>query len=555
MAIDLFSAKQLISVDDHVRRARNSWRLMFFLLFGLSGLTFSLMLRYTPSLSMIAWIFYWVGMLAIFYNPRYGVYLIIFLTLIGDTLLLYWYPFVKNFSSAESIMYAGRAVNFSPLETYLVVVLVSWFGRMFMERRFRFYTGPLFWPAISFIFFITVALVYGILRRGVLNIALWEVRGIYYLPIMLIIVSNLIETRDQVNKLVWCIALSLSLKGIAGIFYIATQLNWDIGSVESIAQHPMSIQFNAFFFLVILAWFYHDSALKRLVFTFFTPIVFFSFFANHRRAGFLTLIIGIGIIGAMLYRENRKLFFTVVPVGLFIFLVYLAIFWNSTGSAALVATSVRSVIGQPTERDKASNVYRDLEDLNTIFNIRKSPLTGLGFGNKFIIVAPMPDISFFEWWEYITHNSIMWIWMDAGIGAFLSMLMLTGMTMIVGGRAVWTSPKGPMRGVVLAATLYVLTHFIFAYADMSWEGISLTFVGAMMGLVNSFDLIIARPLPAQVKRWPWVPDIDLPPSKRWPWIPDQGVLPAYQLPKQMVPVTLLQRASQANRAAAHVVKM
>jgi len=167
----------------------------------------------------------------------------------------------------------------------------------------------------------------------------------------------------------------------------------------------------------------------------------------------------------------------------------------------------------------------------------------------------MPDISFFEWWEYITHNSIMWVWMDAGIGAFLSMLMLTGMTMIVGGRAVWNTPKGPMRGVVLAATLYVLTHFIFAYADMSWEGISLTFVGAMMGLVNSFDLIIARPLPAQVKRWPWVPDIDLPPSKRWPWIPDQGVLPAYQLPKQMVPVTLLQRASQANRAAAHVVKM
>jgi hypothetical protein len=233
----------------------------------------------------------------------------------------------------------------------------------------------------------------------------------------------------------------------------------------------------------------------------------------------------------MLYRENRKLFFKLAPTGLTIFLLYLAAFWNNTGSIGIIARAVRSVVGQPTARDAASNVYRDLENINSMFNIKSSPIFGIGFGNKFHIVAPMPDISFFTLWEYITHNSIMWIWMEAGVGAFFSMLLLTGMAMIVGGRAVWNMPYGPLRGVALTATLYVFMHFTYAYADMSWDGISMTFIGTMMGLINSMEVIAARPLPDQIKRWPWVPDTTAPAEKRWPWMLNKGVPPPYRQPK------------------------
>jgi hypothetical protein len=103
--------------------------------------------------------------------------------------------------------------------------------------------------------------------------------------------------------------------------------------------------------------------------------------------------------------------------------------------------------------------------------------------------------------------------------------------MIDGGRAVWNMPYGPLRGVALTATLYVFMHFTYAYADMSWEGISMTFVGLMMGLINSLEVIAARPLSAQVKRWPWVPDIERAPKKRWPWMLNKGVPPPYRQPK------------------------
>ncbi|NNJ11090.1 O-antigen ligase family protein [Chloroflexales bacterium ZM16-3] len=451
-------------------------------------------------------------------------------------------------------MFLSRAVNFSPLESYIIFTFGAWMGRMIMERRFRFYMGTLFWPALIFAFFITVGMGYGILRGGAFKIALMEVRPMYYIPLMLILTSNLIETRLQVNRLMWIMALAIAYKGIAGVIYVATVLQWDIGSVEQIGEHAMSIHFNAFFIFAIIAWFYHDSVLKRLIFPVLTPFLFYSFLANHRRAGFLTLGLGIAIILTMLYRENRKLFFTLAPTGLVIFLVYLAAFWNNTGSIGIIARAVRSVVGQPTARDAASNVYRDLENVNTMFNINRSPIFGIGFGNKFIIVAPMPDISFFTFWEYITHNSIMWIWMEAGVGAFFSLLLMTGMTMIVGGRAVWNMPYGPLRGVALTATLYIFMHFTYGYADMSWEGISLTFVGTMMGLINSLEVIAARPLPIQVKRWPWVPDADATAEKRWPWLPDHGVLPPYCQPNvapMPVPAYRVAQAARAAERAAH----
>jgi hypothetical protein len=93
---------------------------------------------------------------------------------------------------------------------------------------------------------------------------------------------------------------------------------------------------------------------------------------------------------------------------------------------------------------------------------------------------------------------------------------------------------------------------------MSWEGISMTFVGTMMGLINSLEVIAARPLPAQIKRWPWVPDSTARPDKRWPWMLDKGVPPPYRQPKAWpVPIpayriTRLARAELAAQRAADI---
>ena len=142
----------------------------------------------------------------------------------------------------------------------------------------------------------------------------------------------------------------------------------------------------------------------------------------------------------------------------------------------------------------------------TGYTIRKTPLTGVGFGQKFYIIAPLPDISFFAWWEYITHNSVIWFWMKTGGGGFFMMAFLVSFALMRGARVIWRAPGGWMGVAALLASLYLVMHFVYAYVDMSWETQSLLYVGLMLGLINSLERIIAEPVRVPPKRWPWQPE-------------------------------------------------
>ena len=507
---------EAITASAQARRADRGWWLQFIGLLGITGLSGWLLLNQGAGFAALGWCAFVLGALAIVYQPRYGVYLILGLTLVGDSLLDPWYPFVKNLSSAESLLYLGRATSFSPAEIYMALTLIAWLGRAAMQRKLKGYRGALFWPALSFAAFITFGLVYGLLRHGNPTVALWEVRSIYYLPIMLILTSNLLETRRHVNVLIWTIILALFLDGLSGAWFVAAVLKFDISSLEAIAEHSDSIHLNTLFVLTIAVWMFRGSRAKRLVLPLMLPIVLISYIANQRRAAFITLAVALLVIAIVLYRTNRKAFWMNVPTASAVFLVYLAIFWNSSsGGISGPARAIRSVVA-PVQgsRNDASNVYRVTENINTKFTIKTAPLTGIGFGNKFSIIVPMPDISFFIWWEYITHNSIMWIWMQTGLGGFVSMLFLVGLAVIVGARALFRMPGGDLSAAALMATLYIVMHCIYAYVDMSWEGQSMIYVGVMMGLINGLERIVARPVPRARKRWAWQRDLTPAPELR-----------------------------------------
>jgi hypothetical protein len=143
-------------------------------------------------------------------------------------------------------------------------------------------------------------------------------------------------------------------------------------------------------------------------------------------------------------------------------------------------------------RDQASDVYRIIENYNILFTIRSSPLTGIGFGQMFYMVISLPDISFFVWYRYITHNSIGWIWMKTGVGGFISMLFLVGLSIMAGVRVLFRVEDRMIKAVVLTSTLYILMHFIFAYVDMSWDNQSMTYIGTAMGLISCAEAVACR---------------------------------------------------------------
>lgn len=514
----LYPLKQLNenSAQGRLTRAKFSNMTWQMALMGLMGFFGLVLYKFGPSFSVIAWMVYFLGVLSIFYEPRFGIYLIVFFGLVGDSGVMPWFPFVKNFSSRETLLYLHDAVIIGPLDTYLIITGISWLGRGMIQRRYSFYASSMLWPAIAFLVFIISGLVYGLGTGGDVTIALWESRPIFYLIMMIVLTSNLLEKREHYSWVMWSAMSAIIVESLHGLYVFVTEANADFSMFDQSFDHTASIHFNTFIVFVVAAWIFRASIYKRMALTAFLPFVGIIYIAMQRRAAFLTLAIAFVLLSIFLLRESRVAFGLIIPpLAVFAF-IYIIIFWNNTGALGLPAQAVKSVIAedQAGAEDQSSNLYRLLENANISFTIHSSPLMGIGFGQKFYVVYPMPDISFFEWWEYFPHNSIMWIWLKMGFGGFFAMIFLVGYAIMTGVRASWRLPSGDLSSVTLTATLYILMHFVFAYADISWDAQSMLYVGTMMGIIGSVEHVMEKPVPISNKRWYWQKDADPVPGLR-----------------------------------------
>jgi hypothetical protein len=485
--------------------ARLIW---FFLILVLTGTAAFLIEGQQPDLALIAWFFYLLGAGFILYQPRYGIYLVVFFALLGDATLTPWYPFVKNFSSRESIFFLSDKLIISPLEAYIILTFVSWLLHMLGQKRVKFYSGPLFLPAFVFLFFVVFGLVYGIYRGGDTNIALWEVRPIVYLLLMLFLASNLFERREHPIKLFWFAMGALFLEGLIGSYSYLFVLKGDLSDINALTQHSVAIHINSAFIFAMGLWLYRSSKEKRLAMLIAMPGLMLTYIAAQRRAGFLTLGIALVFVFIILFMEHRRVFWVITPPLILIGMVYMAVFWNHSGALGMPANAFKSVFfaEQASERDLSSNLYRVAENLNLTFTIDQTPLTGIGFGQKYYVIIPMADISFFSWWQYLPHNSIMWVWLKTGVFGFIAFLYLIGFSLQLSATTLMRLPRNELSAVVLSGSLYIMMHFAFAYVDISWDARSMVYLGSIMGIINALPKIMTDPLPAKKRRWPWQPE-------------------------------------------------
>jgi O-antigen ligase len=491
-----------VSAQQHY--ARRHLVLWYLGALGVAALLCVTLVLLGPSPAAIAWIILITVLAIALYNPRYGLYALCGFSMMQDGVLAPWYPFMRNFSSAESLLFVHDAAIINPAEVLMGMIVVSWLGRVIITRKYEFFAGALFLPAAAFLGFATLGFFYGMSQGGDLTIALWTYRPMLYLPLSIVLIGNLIRTRTHVRQLLWCVMIALAISGFQGFLFVANELQWRILSVLEIADHSYSIHLNSAYVLLVALVYFRGSPRMRWFLIVTIPFMLVGYIANQRRAGYVAIAVAFLVLGILSQWFNRRLFWSIVPPLLVLFIIYVGIFWNSTSPVAAVAQQVRTIVA-PVEgsEEESSNLYRELENVNILYTIQQSPLTGVGMGRKFLIIAPMPDISFFIWWEYFTHNSILWMWMQAGVGGFLSMLMLIGTAISLGIRNIFRAPQGDMRAIAYLTVGYVLMHFTFAYVDMSWGGESLVYLGMMLGLINAFERIIAEPVPLPEQRWPW----------------------------------------------------
>jgi hypothetical protein len=83
----------------------------------------------------------------------------------------------------------------------------------------------------------------------------------------------------------------------------------------------------------------------------------------------------------ILFIQNRRLFWALVPPALLIACVYTAVYWNHSGTLAEPVKALKSVIApnQVDYADQSSNLYRLMENVNLSYTIHHSPILGVGW--------------------------------------------------------------------------------------------------------------------------------------------------------------------------------
>ncbi len=126
--------------------------------------------------------------------------------MVGDTVTVPWYPFTKNLSSRESILFIADGLTINPLE----IIILAHRAVVDPAHARRSPTGSckrgVMWkPMMVFTGFVFLGLVYGLSRGGHdTTVAVWEIRPLLYLPILYVLITNLLTTARQYERLFMC---------------------------------------------------------------------------------------------------------------------------------------------------------------------------------------------------------------------------------------------------------------------------------------------------------------------------------------------------------------
>lgn len=471
---DLTVTPSLLAIGDVARQRRRQRFQDRFLFAGFGVFTLITALIAHTSFKTgfsLAFLALMLSCLAAVVRPVIGVHLIIFWSLIGDIQTMEWWPMTKNMSSRESMFFVSDGFSITPLEVLLGITFVSLLLRVVIDRSWHFRKGGMLVPVLAFGTMVMVGFGLGFLRGGNRTVAIMEARPLVYIVVLYVLISTLFTTRNHYRIAFALALLAISIQSIFALKYWRSLTALERELREGLNEHTAAVGMNILFLGLIGIIMFKGTRWKKWVLVAMLPTVLYAYLLSQRRAAMIALFAGVIVLLGVLYYRDRRLFWRFTPTALVLGALYVAATWNLQGPAGLPATAVKTVFfpGQLPASDQASDLYREVEAYNLWFTIRSSPLTGFGFGHRFLVIRRLPDISFFQFWQYLPHNSILWIWIKMGYLGFVAMLYMFGRVVLLGARSVIRIRSADDAVMVTAAIGYVVMFVVFAYVDIGWD--------------------------------------------------------------------------------------
>ncbi len=431
------------------------------------------------------------------YRFDWGFLIIVGLVLISDSYLMPGNFYLETINQSMLVLKKpnpGVGV-LTPLEMHVLLLLLVWIVVGVTKRNFNVDSVPNKFVAILFFVSLIGSCLYGISRGGDVLMAIWEIRALPFLVLLLFFVPQVIKTKEQVHSLVWVCILTIAFKAFQAIEGFA-ELGFEFGEVRTLTNHEDAVFFVLLFLLLAAFYLFGGETSQRRWLAWLSIPILFGFYLANRRAAYASFAVSVIAFYLLLHREHQRRLRNTLIIFSFFFGIYLVSFWNSDGRLAMVAQAVRSTLfshdmDAVSWKDYTSTLAREQENYNLAVTFRKAPVVGIGFGNKHEF--PIMNYGEFKLKGYITHNEILWLLVKSGaIGYYVFFLFLN--LIVLYGAMTFTNLNDPyLKAVCAICVIAVLNQIVASYVDMQLTfPRNMFFLGVLIGLVPVIKSIDQR---------------------------------------------------------------
>jgi hypothetical protein len=426
---------------------------------------------------------------AVFGRPVLGVYL-----LFGASVLLEEFgilglsPLTAQTHFFQNISgFSDLPVRLSACDLLALLTLTSWALRRAVGTGAPVRLAPFGWGVAAYLSAMVLGVIIGVSRGGKWDgiAMLAEARGPLYLCLMYFLTANLVRERGQVLVLLWEFVVLIGVKSVQAIGnYVETLINGY--QLPAVTAHEDVIFLDAAVALMLVMALLHVRGRLFFVLLALQPVIIAADVLTTRRVAFAALAAVVAIVAAMSAVQRPRATALVAAAGVLAFGVYVAVFWDLSGPLAEPVRVIRELVDpySISERDRQSNVWRDIENQNISFTVRQLPITGVGLGQEYLVQRKPPELpETLTYWRLTTHNAVLWLWLKAGpFGAFAFWLLVTQVVLF--GTQLYRRLDDPLlRAAAAFPVLLITAQVVFSSFDMGLtQNRTMIILGVALGM-------------------------------------------------------------------------
>jgi O-antigen ligase len=104
------------------------------------------------------------------------------------------------------------------------------------------------------------------------------------------------------------------------------------------------------------------------------------------------------------------------------------------------------------------------------------------------MVAALPDLSWWPFWRYETHNSVLWMWLKTGVLGYLALWILLGAAVSRAAFATRSLTDPQLRVASVFCLVSIVAVLVFSYVDLGMVSPRVTvFLGSVLGIVSVIE--------------------------------------------------------------------